>query len=126
MPETSPTTDTPKAEKKTPITLTDDALAAAKAALHKRGTPGAAIRLGIKGGGCSGFSYAIEYEDEPPRTRDREYEIGGVRIIIDKKSLVYLMGTVLDFEKTLMKQGFRFRNPNEATSCSCGTSITFK
>jgi iron-sulfur cluster assembly protein len=112
--------------KKTPITLTPAAIHAARTALSKRGTPNAAIRLGIKGGGCSGFSYVIEYDDEPPRTRDRTYEFDGVRVVIDKKSLIYLMGTELDFEKTLMKQGFKFRNPNEATSCSCGTSITFK
>jgi iron-sulfur cluster assembly protein len=112
--------------KKVPITLTPAAVEAARAALAKRGTPQAAIRLGIKGGGCSGFSYVIEYEDEEPRTRDRTFEVEGVRIVVDKKSLIYLMGTVLDFEKTLMKQGFKFRNPNEATSCSCGTSFTVK
>ncbi len=113
-------------EKKVPITLTPAAVEAARAALAKRGTPQAAIRLGIKGGGCSGFSYVIEYEDDEPRTRDRTFEVEGVRIVVDKKSLIYLMGTVLDFEKTLMKQGFKFKNPNEATSCSCGTSFTVK
>ncbi len=112
--------------KKVPITLTPAAVEAARAALAKRGTPQSAIRLGIKGGGCSGFSYVIEYEDEGPRTRDRTFEVEGVRIVVDKKSLIYLMGTELDFEKTLMKQGFKFRNPNEATSCSCGTSFTVK
>ncbi len=109
-----------------PITLTPAALVAARAALAKRGTPGAAIRLGIRGGGCSGFNYVIEYEDDEPRSRDRVFETEGVRIVVDKKSLIYLMGTVLDFEKTLMKQGFKFRNPNEASSCSCGTSFTVK
>ncbi len=112
--------------KKSPIELTSAAVEAAKTALAKRGTPQAAIRLGIKGGGCSGFSYVIEYDDDPPRPRDRTFEFEGVRIVVDKKSLIYLMGTVLDFEKTLMKQGFKFRNPNEATSCSCGTSFTVK
>lgn len=116
----------PKEAKKSPIVLTATAVEAAKAALAKRGTPQAAIRLGIKGGGCSGFSYVIEYDDDPPRPRDRTFEFEGVRIVVDKKSLIYLMGTVLDFEKTLMKQGFKFRNPNEATSCSCGTSFTVK
>jgi iron-sulfur cluster assembly protein len=112
--------------KKSPIVLTAAAVEAAKSALAKRGTPQAAIRLGIKGGGCSGFSYVIEYDDDPPRPRDRTFEFEGVRIVVDKKSLIYLMGTVLDFEKTLMKQGFKFRNPNEATACSCGTSFTVK
>ena len=114
------------ATSKTPITLTPAAVNSAKAALAKRGTPNAAVRLGIKGGGCSGFSYVIEFEDEPPRERDRSYEFDGVKIVIDKKSLIYLAGSVLDFEKTLMRQGFKFQNPNVASSCTCGTSFTVK
>ena len=115
-----------EAPAKTPVTLTAEAITGAKAALAKRGTPESAIRLGIKGGGCSGFSYVIEFDDNPPRDRDRVYEFDGVRVVIDKKSLIYLAGSVLDFEKTLMRQGFKFRNPNEATSCGCGTSFTVK
>jgi iron-sulfur cluster assembly protein len=111
---------------KAPLTLTPAAIKGARAALAKRGTPDAAIRLGIKGGGCSGFSYVIEFDDKPPRDRDRTYEFDGVRVVIDKKSLIYLAGTVLDFEKTLMHQGFKFSNPNEASSCGCGTSFTVK
>jgi len=113
-------------EPRTPITLTSNAVVAAKAALVKRGTPDASIRLGIKGGGCNGFSYVVEFEDNPPRSRDRSFEVEGVRVIVDRKSLIYLMGSVLDFEKTMMKQGFKFKNPNEASSCSCGTSFTVK
>ena len=118
--------ETTSKPKKLPITLTDAAIAAAKVALAKRETPDAAIRLGIRGGGCSGFSYVIEFDDNPPRTRDRVYELQGVRVVVDKKSLIYLNGSVLDFEKTLMRQGFKFRNPNEASACSCGTSFTVK
>src|SRR6188768_335916 len=102
---------------------------AAKFARHKltqRGTPDAAVRLGIKGGGCSGFSYVIQFDDEPPRERDTVYEQDGVKFYVDKKSLVYLAGSMLDYEKTLMFQGFKFRNPNEATSCGCGHSFTVK
>ncbi len=116
----------PVKPKKAPISLTPAAIVAAKAALVKRGTPDGAVRLGIRGGGCSGFSYLIEFDDEPPRSRDRVYEFDGVRVHVDKKSIIYLNGSVLDFEKTLMRQGFKFRNPNEATSCSCGTSFTVK
>jgi len=94
--------------------------------LEKRGTPEAAIRLGIKGGGCSGFSYVIQFEDGDPRSRDYAYEVDGIRFVIDKKSLVYLAGSVFDYEKTLMFQGFKFRNPNEAASCGCGHSFTVK
>ena len=113
-------------DKPIPITLTPAAVNAAKAALLKRGTPDAAIRLGVKGGGCNGYSYVVEFDDDPPRPRDRGYEVDGVHVVVDKKSLIYLMGSVLDFEKTMMKQGFKFRNPNEASSCGCGTSFTVK
>lgn len=94
--------------------------------LEKRGTPEAAVRLGIKGGGCSGFSYVIQFEDGEPRARDYAYEVNGVRFVVDKKSFVYLAGSVFDYEKTLMFQGFKFRNPNEASSCGCGHSFTVK
>ena len=118
-----PTSDS--AEKKG-IIITDKAVEFAKQKLATRGTPDAAIRLGIKGGGCSGFSYVIQFEDDPPRERDRVYEADGVRFIVDKKSLIYLAGSALDYERTLMFQGFKFRNPNEATSCGCGHSFTVK
>jgi iron-sulfur cluster assembly protein len=98
----------------------------ARQKLTARGTPNAAVRLGIKGGGCSGFSYVIQFDDDPPRERDTVYEQDGVRFYVDKKSLVYLAGSLLDYEKTLMFQGFKFRNPNEATSCGCGHSFTVK
>ena len=91
--------------------------------LEKRGTPGAAIRLGIKGGGCSGFSYVIQFEDGDPRARDYGYEVDGVRFVVDKKSFVYLAGSVFDYEKTLMFQGFKFRNPNASNTCGCGASF---
>jgi iron-sulfur cluster assembly protein len=98
----------------------------ARTKLSQRGTPDAAVRLGIKGGGCSGFSYVIQFDDEPPRERDTVYEVDGVKFYVDKKSLVYLAGSLLDYEKTLMFQGFKFRNPNEASSCGCGHSFTVK
>lgn len=94
--------------------------------LEKRGTPQAAVRLGVKGGGCSGFSYVIQFEDAAPKDRDYAYEVDGVRFVVDKKSFVYLAGSVFDYEKTLMFQGFKFKNPHEASSCGCGHSFTVK
>src|SRR4029450_14699 len=93
------------------ITLTPRAVEMAKKQLAKRGTPDAAIRLGLKGGGCSGFSYVIELADDPPRERDRTFEFDGIRVYVDPKSLIYLAGTVLDWEQTLMYEGFMFKNP---------------
>jgi iron-sulfur cluster assembly protein len=111
---------------KASLTITDKAVAFARKKLAARGTPDAAVRLGIKGGGCSGFSYVIQFEDDPPRERDRVFEIEGVRFFVDKKSLIYLAGSALDYEQTLMFQGFKFRNPNEASSCGCGHSFTVR
>jgi iron-sulfur cluster assembly protein len=114
---------------KTQIGVSPKAVDAIRAALAKRGTPGAALRVGIRGGGCSGFSYVIEFDDEAPRAGDRVYEFdeegkAKVRVYCDKKSILYLGGSVLDWEKTLMYQGFKFKNPNEATRCGCGHSFT--
>jgi iron-sulfur cluster assembly protein len=109
---------------KATVSLSPKAIDAAKKQLAKRGTPDAAIRLGLKGGGCSGFSYVIEFSDDPPRARDRVFDFDGVKVFVDPKSLIYLAGTVLDWEQTLMYQGFKFRNPNEATNCGCGHSFS--
>lgn len=111
---------------KTGFEITEGAAQHGREKLEKRGSPEAAIRLGVKGGGCSGFSYVVQYEDGEPRARDYAYQIDGVRFVLDKKSFVYLAGSVFDFEKTLMYQGFKFKNPNESSSCGCGHSFTVK
>jgi len=131
---TTPSTESADAKKasvppvssRTAINISDGAVEFAKQKLAARGTPNAAVRLGIKGGGCSGFSYVIQFEDDPPRDRDLVYEAGGVKFYVDKKSFVYLAGSLLDYERTVMFQGFKFRNPNEASSCGCGHSFTVK
>ena len=105
------------------VRLTLKAIEMAKQALHKRGTPDAALRLGVRGGGCSGASYAIEFADKI-RDRDNVYRYGGLRVVVDPKSLVYLRGSVLDYEVKLMQHGFKFQNPNEKTSCGCGESFS--
>jgi iron-sulfur cluster assembly protein len=114
------------APSKKTVTITDGAVTYAKKRLAQRGTPDAAIRLGVRGGGCSGFSYVIEFSDDPPRERDLVFEAGGVRFFVDKKSFVYLAGSALDYEKTLVFQGFKFKNPQEASRCGCGHSFTVR
>jgi iron-sulfur cluster assembly protein len=114
---------------KSTIAVSDKAVEAARAALKKRGTLDAAVRVGVRGGGCSGFSYSIEFTDDPPRKGDLVLEFPKegeptVRIFCDKKSILYLGGSVLDHEKTLMYQGFKFKNPQEASRCGCGHSFT--
>jgi iron-sulfur cluster assembly protein len=105
------------------IRLTPKAVEMALQALHKRGTPEAALRLGVRGGGCSGVSYAIEFSDKV-RARDNVYEFDGLRVVVDPKSLVYLRGSVLDYAIELMQHGFKFQNPNEKSNCGCGESFT--
>ena len=108
------------------VRVTATAVEYAKERLKKRGTPEAAIRLGVKGGGCSGFNYVIEFSDDAPRSRDTVSEFGGVTFYVDKKSLLYLNGSTLEYVNTVMYQGFKFLNPQEASSCGCGHSFTVK
>ena len=106
------------------IELTPKAVEMARKALERRGTPEAALRLGVRGGGCSGVSYAIEFADKI-RERDRVFEFdGGLKVVVDPKSLVYLRGSILDYEVKLMSHGFKFRNPNEKKGCGCGESFS--
>jgi len=108
---------------KTNVRLTPKAIEMAKKALQKRNTPGAALRLGVRGGGCSGVSYAIEFSDKI-RDRDHVFDFDGLRVVVDPKSLLYLRGSVLDYEVHLMQHGFKFQNPNEKSSCGCGESFS--
>ena len=115
--------------KKLGIVITQGAVDAVATQIENRGVTGTALRVGIRGGGCSGFSYVIEFHDGEPRPRDVVYDLtstsgGAVRVVVDKKSLLYLNGSTLEWEKTLMRQGFKFINPNEKSNCGCGTSFT--
>ena len=105
------------------VLLTPKAIEMAKKALVKRGTPDAFLRLGVRGGGCSGVSYAIEFSDTQ-RKRDNVYHFDGLKVLVDPKSLVYLRGSFVDYAVELMRHGFRFENPNEKTNCGCGESFT--
>ena len=107
------------------IQITDRAVQKIRSAMEKEGispTEGG-LRLGVMGGGCSGLSYSIKF-DAHPRECDRVYEFNGVRVFIDPKSFIYLHGMTLDYEETLMRQGFNFINPNSTRSCGCGSSFS--
>ncbi|MEL6429038.1 MAG: iron-sulfur cluster assembly accessory protein [Planctomycetota bacterium] len=84
---------------------------------------GTALRVGVKGGGCSGFSYTLGFDDEV-RPTDQINEEEGVKVVCDPKSFLYLNGTVVDFEESLMGRGFKFTNPNASKSCGCGESFS--
>lgn len=93
-----------------------------KQLLAERQTPNAGLRIMVKGGGCSGLSYQMEWA-ETPRERDKVFERDGVRVFVDPKSYLYLMGTELIFEESLMASGFKLHNPNVKASCGCGDSF---
>ena len=91
----------------------------------KRGKPDAAIRIGIRGGGCTGFAYLFEWDDNPPKEHDKVFEAYGAVVYVDPKSFVYFQGTELDFVRGMMGHGFKFNNPNVKGSCGCGESVQF-
>jgi iron-sulfur cluster assembly protein len=107
------------------LQVTEKALKRIRAALAKEGiSPDeGGLRLGVMGGGCAGFSYSIKF-DTRPRERDHIFTFDGVRVFIDPKSFIYLQGATLDYEETLMRQGFNFINPNSTRSCGCGSSFS--
>jgi iron-sulfur cluster assembly protein len=120
--KTAPKNGAPVAAPPDGINLTDKAVEMAKKAIERRGTPDAALRLGVRGGGCSGVAYAIEFADKI-RAKDQVFEFDGLKVVVDPKSMVYLRGSVLDYEVKLMEHGFKFRNPNEKSNCGCGESF---
>lgn len=91
--------------------------------LENRGTPNAYVRIGTKTAGCSGLTYRLEFADTPEEGDD-ELEAYGVKILLDPKSLLYILGTEIDFESTDLKSGFVFNNPNKKGECGCGDSFT--
>jgi len=117
------------------IAVSDKAWAEIKKAGDKRATRPRGLRVGIRGGGCTGFSYLFEWSDGEPRPEDKvlaplagnaESGVGdGVRVFVDPKSFVFLDGSTLDYATTLMARGFKWVNPNVKGSCGCGESVQF-
>ncbi len=106
------------------ITLTEAAAKRVASVKTKRQTPDAWLRVGIRGGGCSGLSYFIDFV-EAPEPKDKTFAFDGdVNVCIDRKSYLFLNGTEIDFESTLVKTGFIFHNPIASRSCSCGESFS--
>src|SRR3981189_985208 len=107
------------------IHLTERAALKIRALLEKDGVSPeeGGLRVGVQGGGCSGLSYAMRL-DTKARDRDKIFEEYGARLFVDPKSLLYLNGTTLEYEETLMRQGFVFQNPNAARNCGCGRPLS--
>ena len=82
------------------------------------------LRVGVKGGGCSGFSYLLDLTEEQKAETDEEMESHGIKILVDNKSFLYLDGTEIDFKEDMMQKGFVFKNPNATSTCGCGSSFS--
>ncbi|HEX4911440.1 MAG TPA: iron-sulfur cluster assembly protein IscA [Permianibacter sp.] len=105
------------------ISLSESAAERVRKFLANRGK-GVGVRLGVKTTGCSGLSYVLEFVDEVNEAEDAVFTDKGVNVIIDKKSLVFLDGTELDFTREGLNEGFKFNNPNVKGECGCGESFT--
>ena len=103
------------------VTLTPAAIRQVKRQMAKTGGENKRLRLGVKGGGCSGFSYMLDLTEEPKGEADEEMEAHGVKILCDMKSYLYLNGVEIDFKDEVMGRGFVFKNPNATSTCGCGS-----
>lgn len=104
------------------IQLTEAAASEAQRMMEKEAKTDCGLRMGVKGGGCSGLTYALNFDSK--KEGDSEFSFHGVRVYVDPKSLLYLEGTTLDYVDTLQEKGFRFVNPNANKSCGCGESFS--
>lgn len=105
-----------------PVTVTPEAVAQLRTWLARKGSPGSFVRIGVKGGGCSGLEYVLRLDDKPLPI-DLTLEVEGLRVVCDAKSAKFLEGSELVYTGNLMGGGFEFKNPNAERSCGCGTSF---
>ncbi|MBK6574972.1 MAG: iron-sulfur cluster assembly accessory protein [Sandaracinaceae bacterium] len=105
------------------LTLTPKAVEMAKAKLLDAGEPVYGLRLGVKGGGCAGYSYVIDYATKIRADKDLVYHFDGLHVVVDQKSIEVLKGSTLDWERRLMGYGFKWINPNAKNDCGCGESF---
>jgi len=104
------------------INLTPGALLEVKRLIAKENKPEIALRVGVRAGGCSGFSYVLGFD--APQPDDKIQDVEGVKLVIDPKSVAYLEGMQIDFQDGLQGKGFAFTNPNATKSCGCGESFS--
>ena len=103
------------------IHLTESAIRRIREVVEQEGVAG--LRVGVQGGGCSGFTYLIKFETQQ-RPRDHIFEFDGVQVFVDPQSLAYLKGMTLDYKSELIQQGFVLQNPNAKQTCGCGISFS--
>ncbi|HEY3928382.1 MAG TPA: iron-sulfur cluster assembly accessory protein [Candidatus Koribacter sp.] len=124
MATTTPTTPTTPATgtKSAPLNLTPNAVTKVKEIMAQQNPVPSGLRVGVVGGGCSGFSYSMNFENGAGMM-DKVYEFDGLKVFIDATSVVYLNGAVVDYVETLEGAGFKFENPNVKSTCGCGSSF---
>ena len=105
------------------VSLSPGALKRVKELMESQNLQHAFLRMGVNGGGCSGFSYNLEFDTELGKF-DKEFEVDGVKVVVDRKSYLYINGSMLDYVNQGLTGGFTFVNPQAKSSCGCGTSFT--
>lgn len=113
----------PAAPKKSGIAIAESAAERIRKLLAERGTPAAGLRIRVRGGGCTGLQYDMEFAEEA-KEKDRVFENFGVKIFVDPKSYIFLIGTELTYTQGLLESGFKLENPNVKKACGCGESFT--
>ena len=115
---------TPQAQPKTaPLSITPFAISKVKEIMAQQNPAPAGLRLGVVGGGCSGFSYSMSFENSAGMM-DKSFEFDGLKVFVDATSLMYLNGCVVDYVESLEGAGFKFENPNVKSTCGCGSSFS--
>jgi iron-sulfur cluster assembly accessory protein len=118
------TTTTPQTPTKTaPITLTGNAVSKVKEIMAQQNPVPAGLRVGVVGGGCSGFSYSMSFENGAGMM-DKVFDMDGLKVYVDATSVMYLNGCIVDYVETLEGAGFKFENPNVKSTCGCGSSFS--
>ena len=107
------------------MTLSDAAAERIRALMAKADDPDAALRIGVKKGGCAGMEYTVDWVDQPEKF-DEVIEDKGARVVIDAKAVMFLLGTEMDYKVEKLKSGFTFNNPNQTSACGCGESVELK
>jgi len=119
---TTPATPSPPEVKVAPISLTPNAIAKVKGIMAQQNPVPAGLRVGVVGGGCSGFSYSLQF-DTGAGMMDKVFDMDGLKVFVDATSIMYLNGCRVDYVETLEGAGFKFENPNVKSTCGCGSSF---
>jgi iron-sulfur cluster assembly protein len=114
---------TTETQTKTAVSLTDNAISKVREILEMQDPKPAGLRISVVGGGCSGFSYSMAFENAPG-LMDKVYTFDGLKVYVDQASLLYLDGARVDYVETLEGSGFKFDNPNVKSTCGCGSSFS--